>query len=215
MSKEKQKSTLIRDALALFLITLISGLALSYIFEITKDPIVQQQENKKQKANQAVFMEATSFVPDEELAGLAANMDLSSLNADYAGITIEEVNQALDSSGELLGYNVTVTTKQSYDDSMTFVFSYSMEGQIKGISYTSISETAGLGMKAKDAKFTDQYLNKEVKQFVVTKTGANSAEQIDALSGATVTTKAVTNAVNAGISFLTENVTELGGGANE
>ncbi len=211
----KQKSTLIRDALALFLITLISGLALSYIYEVTKAPIVQQQESKKQKANQAVFMDATTFEADEELLELANSTDLSTLNSEYAGITIDEVNKALNSNGELLGYNLTVTTKQSYDDSMTFVFSYSMEGKINGISYTSISETAGLGMKAKDAKFTDQYLNKEVKEFVVTKTGATSDEQIDALSGATVTSKAVTNAVNAGISFLTENVTELGGGANE
>lgn len=51
----KKKSTLLKDALALFLITLISGLSLSYIYEVTKAPIEEQKLLKKQKANQAVF----------------------------------------------------------------------------------------------------------------------------------------------------------------
>jgi electron transport complex protein RnfG len=61
---DKQKSTLIKDAIALFLITLVSGLALSFVYEVTKAPIEKQQEDKKFRANQEVFTEATSFSPD-------------------------------------------------------------------------------------------------------------------------------------------------------
>jgi len=54
-----------------------------------------------------------------------------------------------------------------------------------------------------------QYAGKNVTQFVVTKTGAASDEQIDAISGATITSNAVTNGVNAGLYYF-QNV--LGGG---
>ncbi len=208
----QNKSTLIKDAIMLFLITLISGLALSYVYEITKAPIEEQQALKKQKANQAVFVDASSFETDAELMSKAADTDLTTLNADFDGIIIEEINKALDSNGEVLGYNVTVTTKQSYDDSLTLVFGYSNEGTIKGIAFISLTETAGLGMKAKEPKFLDQFLNKNVTQFIVTKVGATSEDQIDAISGATITTEAVANAVNAGVGFVTEFATDLGGG---
>ena len=142
----------------------------------------------------------------------ASGLDLSTLSGDYEGITIDEVSKALDSSGELLGYNISVTTKQSYDDSLSLVFGYSTDGVIQGIEYTSLTETAGLGMKAANPEFKAQFVNKNVAKFSVTKTGATSEDQIDAISGATITTRAVTNAVNAGISFISEYATELGGG---
>lgn len=211
-NKEKSKSTLIRDAIALFLITLISGLALSYVYEITKSPIADQKVAKEMKANQAVFLEAKSFEEDTALMDKAANTDLTTLNKDYKGIKIDKINKAFDSNGTLLGYNVTVTTKQSYKDYITLVVGYSLEGTIKGIELMLINETAGLGMNAKKPDFINQFLNKKVSQFVVTKTGATSEDQIDALSGATITSRAVTNAVNAGIGFINKFASGLGGG---
>lgn len=210
--KSKKKSTLIFDAIALFLITLISGLALSYVYEITKTPISDQQEAKKQRANQAVFTSASTFEADDELMELAANTDLTTLSPDYEGITIDEINKAINSQGEAVGYNIIVTTTQSYKDYITLVVGYSKDGTIQGIELTSISETAGLGMNATKPEFLAQYLNKRVTQFVVTKTGAASEDQIDALSGATITSRAVTNAVNAGIGFIQQNVSGFGGG---
>ena len=208
----KSKESIMRDAFMLFLITLISGLALSYVFEITKAPIEEQKVLKLQKANQAVFITASSFEDDTVLMEEATAVDLSIFSNDYEGITIDKVSKALDSNGEFLGYNITVTTNQSYDDSLSLVFGYSKDGIIQGVEYTSLTETAGLGMKAADSKFKDQFINKNVLKFVVTKTGATAEDQIDAISGATITSKAVANAINAGISFVTENSEELGGG---
>jgi len=209
--KNKTKSTLIIDAIALFLITLVSGLALSYVYEITKTPIGEQQEAKKQKANQAVFTSASSFELDGELMNLASTIDLATLNKDFTGITIDEVNKAVNDQGETLGYNIMVTTTQSYKDYITLVFGYSKDGTVQGIEITSISETAGLGMNATKPGFLAQYLHKNVTQFMVTKTGATSDEQIDAISGATITSRAVTNAVNAGIAFINANAADMGG----
>lgn len=208
----KQKSTLIRDALALFVITLISGLALSYVYEITKAPIAEQQELKTLKANQEVFSEATSFEVEEELTSLAGVTNLESISADYAGATIVSISKAYNSSQEALGYNMTIATSAGYSDGLSIVIGYSLDGLIRGVEILSISETAGLGMKAKEPEFLDQYIDKTVNKYVVTKTGATSDDQIDAISGATITSKAVTNAINAGIAFLKENATDLGGG---
>lgn len=210
--KSKAKSTLIIDALALFLITLVSGLALSYVYEITKTPIADQQEAKRQRANQAVFTSASTFETDEELMSLVAGTDLKTISSEYSGITIDQVNKAIDSQGEMLGYNITITTTQSYKDYITLVVGYSLEGDIQGIELTTITETAGLGMNAQKPDFLVQYLNKNVAKFSITKTGAASDEQIDALSGATITSRAVTNAVNAGIGFIQQNAKDFGGG---
>lgn len=211
-NKEKTKSTLIRDAIALFLITMISGLALSYVYEITKAPITDQKVEKKIKANQVVFVDASSFEEDTDLMEQAINTDLTTLSKDFKGINIDEINKALDSNGDVIGYNIMVTTKQSYKDYITLIVGYTLDGTIKGIEIMTISETAGLGMNATKPSFMNQFINKNVSQFVVTKTGATSEDQIDALSGATITSRAVANAVNAGIGFIDTYATDLGGG---
>jgi electron transport complex protein RnfG len=210
----KSKSTLLKDAIALFLITLVSGLALSYVYEITKAPIEQQHIEKKLKANQAVFVEADNFTVDEELMALAETTDLVSLNAIYEGVTIDEISKAM-SGNEAIGYNITVTTTTGYKDPITMVIGYTNDRTINGIELLSINETAGLGMNASKPEFIGQYVGKGVDQFTVTKTGATEENQIDAISGATITSNAVTNAINAGIGFVTEYATDLGGGQNE
>ena len=76
----------------------------------------------------------------------------------------------------------------------------------------SISETAGLGMKANEAEFKDQFKDKNVEKFSYTKSGESGDDKIDAISGATITTNAVTNAVDSALVYFQN---ELGGGVNE
>lgn len=206
------KSELIRDALALFLITLVSGLGLSYVYEITKEPIAVQAVQKTLEANQEVFAEAAFFEEDETLTALAKDMDLADVNADYAGASIESISKAYDGSSQMVGYNITVSTSAGYKDGIKFVYGYSLDGSIKGIAFLTMNETAGLGMKAQEPAFINQFLNKKAAQFVVTKTGAASEDQVDSISGATITSKAVVNAVNAGIWLITEHEPKTGGG---
>ena len=159
-----------------------------------------------------MFQEATSFEEDAELTALAGSSDLTSMSSDYTGVTVESISKAFNSSNEFLGYNITVSTSAGYKDGIKFVYGYSLDGTINGIEFLAINETAGLGMKAKEPDFLNQFLNKQVDQFNVVKTSAASEDQIDAISGATITSKAVSNAVNAGIGFVNEFSAELGGG---
>ena len=86
------------------------------------------------------------------------------------------------------------------------------DGTVKGVEMLSISETAGLGMKAAEADFKAQFNDKQVEKFSYTKTGEDGDDKIDAISGATITTNAVTNAVDSALVYFQN---ELGGGANE
>ena len=117
----------------------------------------------------------------------------------FTAQTIDEIMVAEDASGETLGYAFTVTDSEGYGGDIQFAMGVQNDGTLNGISILSISETAGLGMKATTDSFKDQFKNKNVEKFTYTKTGSTSDDQIDAISGATITTNAMTNGVNAGL----------------
>lgn len=192
-------SKIIRDALALTAITLVSGLALGAVYGITKEPIARQEELAKQEAYQEVFPEAEQFQTvtlDQELSGqIRSGLD----EAGYTQDSIQEVTEALDDEGQRLGYAITVLTTAGYGGEIQFSMGISLDGTVNGISFLSISETAGLGMKADTEEFRSQFAQKQVEAFTYTKNGASEEDEIDAISGATITTSAVTDAVNAGL----------------
>ena len=106
---------------------------------------------------------------------------------------------AKDASGEALGYVLSITDPEGYGGDISFMMGIRMDGTLNGISILSISETAGLGMNAKTDAFRNQFKDKNVEQFTLTKTGSTADSEIDALSGATITSTAMVNGVNAGL----------------
>ena len=118
---------------------------------------------------------------------------------------------ATDESGNTLGYVLTMTSHAGYGGDITFSMGICNDGTLNGISLLSISETAGLGMKAEEV-LKPQFAGKQVGQFSYTKTGSTMDSQIDAISGATITTSAITTAVNGGLYYFQ---TQLGGGMSE
>ena len=127
---------------------------------------------------------------------------------------IDEVMQALDGSGQLLGYVITVTDHEGYGGDIQFSMGVTLDGTLNGISLLSISETAGLGMKAGDV-LVPQFENKQVESFTYTKSGAANDSEIDVISGATITTNAIVNGVNGGLMFFHSVLSEAGGGIDE
>lgn len=182
-----------RNTLILTIITLVSGLALGLVYEITKDPIAKAQEDAKKAAWQEVF-------PETDLNAFEA-LDVDAEIADQAiksagvNATIDEVCKA----GED-GYVVTTTDKEGYGGDIQVTVGITADGTVNGISILSISETAGLGMKAAEPAFYEQYEGKQTESFYVSKDGG-SGEPIDALSGATITSRAMTGAVNAALAY--------------
>lgn len=190
---------IIKDAMALTVITLVAGLALGAVHGITKEPIAKQEALAKERAYQEVFVDASKFQAVEMTDALAEEIRTSLDGENYQAQSVEEIMEALDSKGSLLGYAFTVVSSEGYGGDIKFSLGVQSDGTVNGISILSIGETAGLGMRADTPEFKGQFADKNVEKFVYTKKGAKEDNEIDALSGASVTTNAMTNGVNAGL----------------
>lgn len=204
-SKMDTKSIVVAT-IAILIITIIAGFALAYVYKITKKPISDAEQAAKEEAYKTVFADADSF---ESYADFDADSAANILKDAGFNADIDEVVTAKSSDGSVLGYVVTVTSHEAYSGDLQLAMGVADDGTTKGISFLSLAETAGLGMEADTDSFKSQFAGKNVAQFKYTKSGATVDEEIDALSGATITTNAVTNAVNAGLTY----VQSIGGGS--
>ena len=188
--------SMIKNALILFAITLVAGILLGLVYQVTKDPIAYQEKLSHDMANQSVFASAVTF---EDVAVDTGKAE-SSL-ADYSGVSIESVKKALDGAGSVLGYVIQVKSK-GYGDFIEYTVGITNEGSINGISIIKIAETPGLGMNAEKV-IAPQFVDKAATLFSVVKSGqlSDANTQIEAISGATITSKAVTDGVDAAVSY--------------
>ena len=201
---------ILKNTLILTAITVISGLLLGAVYGITKEPIAAAQENTRQEAYRAVLTDASEFTDYAEFDAESAAALLT--DSGYASDEITAVVEGVDGSGETVGYVVNVMSHEAYDGDLELSVGIASDGTVKGVEMLSISETAGLGMKADEAEFKDQFKDKQVEKFSYTKNGEEGDDKIDAISGATITTSAVTNAVDSALVYFQN---ELGGGVNE
>lgn len=186
---------IIKNTIILTVITLVSGLLLGLAYEVTKDPIAQSEENAKREAWQAVFPDAdlTAF-EETDVDTDVADQVIADLGIDA---TIDEVCTV---DGGDTGYVITATDSEGYGGDIQVVVGITADGMVSGISFLSISETAGLGMNAQNESFYGQYVGVQTDHFYVSKDGGEG-EPIDAISGATITSRAVTGAVNAALGY--------------
>ncbi len=194
------KNTMIKNAVILTAITLVAGVCLGFVYEITKAPIAVAKEEAKQNAYREVFVAASEFTSVE---GFVEEQMTSGI--------VNEVVVASDGTTNL-GYVITVTNPEGYGGDITLTMGVTNEGVVNGISFLTLAETPGLGMNANTDEFKNQYAEKQVDAFEVTKTGATSDNQIDVISGATITTDAITQGVNAGLEYFNNH---FGGGLDE
>lgn len=202
---------MMKDAAVLLVITLFAGLILGLVYQITKDPIARAEEKAAKEAYAEVFPGDVEFDMLEDAIAVDEAFALQWKEAGFEGVDIVNVLEAKDDLGNRLGYVLTVASHEGYGGDITFTMGICNDGTLNGISILSISETAGLGMKA-EAVLKPQFAGKKVPSFTYTKTGATSDSQIDAISGATITTNAVTTAVNGGLYYFQS---QLGGSSNE
>ncbi len=182
--------SIIKNALILLAITLIAGLSLAFVHDITKEPIKRAQEEAALEAYRAVYNEADSF---EELTS-----DISAYKAPE-NVTVDEVKIALSKDKETLGWVMKLTSKSGYVGDITLALGISEQGILQGMTVLSMSETPGLGAKCTSDDFQEQFVGIGVGSIVAVKDGKSAEGEIDAISGATFTTNAVLEAVNCGI----------------
>ncbi len=198
---------MMKDAAILFIITVAAGLILGFVYQITKEPIAIAQAKAEREAYMEVFPDAADF---KEVEGSISKEDSAWAEAGYESVSVTKVLTATDAGGNELGYVLMVTSHEGYGGDISFSMGIANDGTVNGISLLSINETPGLGMNAEDV-LKPQFANKQVAEFMVTKSGATMDSEIDAISGATVTSKAITTAVNGGLYYFQ---TQLGGGVS-
>ncbi|SDK58652.1 RnfABCDGE type electron transport complex subunit G [Natronincola ferrireducens] len=174
---------IIKLGLILLIITSIAGLILGVTNDVTQGIIQERALEETRQALVALLPEAEDFnvLEDEEL------LDRRLILEVFEGLT----------AGETVGYTVKVNP-QGYDGRIEMLVGISSEGRITGVKIGDNTETPGLGSKIADASFTNQFLDKPTDdEFIVTKGGESGAQYIEAISGATVSSEAVVEGVNA------------------
>lgn len=181
--KIKFKDILV-PTVTLFVICLVVSALLAGTNALTKEPIAQNELKKSQEAMHSVCPDAVSFEGGK-------------------GIEIE-FYKALNESGEVIGCAIPVSAKGYGGDVSVMVGISSVDGgMVTGVEILSHSETPGLGANATNESFRKEY-NQDITAsgFSVVKDGTGGSEgKIDAITGATITSNAVTNAVNEAMSI--------------
>ncbi len=201
---ENKKSNMFKNTLILVVITLVAVAALAVVNQITKEPIAQAEINQKAEAYKVVYADAVGF---DEIDGLDKMIENSAMLFDdngLSGCTVSDALAVKDANGNVEGYVISSTSPNGYGGEIQVAIGIK-NGKLTGLTVISNSETPGLGSKCTESDFQNQFKNKSAEILSYTKSGASSDTEIDAISGATITTSAVTEAVNAAIVFYQSN----------
>lgn len=200
----KNKSGIIKNTLVLVIVTFVAILALAVVNQVTMEPIAQAEIDARNEVYKAVYADANSFTEVENTQKLLEESPALLAEKGFDGCSINDVLAVTDAAGTVEGYVIAATSPSGYGGDVQIAIGIK-DGVITGFDVVSNSETAGLGSRCTDDEFTSQFDGKPVTQLEYTKTGATEPNQIDAISGATITTNAVTQAVNSAIVFYQEN----------
>lgn len=183
--KNKTFKEIAVPAIMLFVIAAICTALLAGTNLLTKDKIAEIAVQAENEAKAAVIT-ADSF------------SDALEITADGKAYTYYKANN---SDGTVAGYVIAITTK-SYGGDLACMVGISADEKITGVEITEINDTAGLGMKAQNEDFLKQYFGKSAGIKVNKNTSSDT--EIKAITGATITSQAVTDAVNEAFNVLSQ-----------
>ncbi|MDD6603935.1 MAG: RnfABCDGE type electron transport complex subunit G [Eubacteriales bacterium] len=207
----KKKSNIFTNTLVLVVVTFVAIAALAVVNQITAEPIAKADVNLKAQAFKVVYADVAEFA---EIDGVEKMIEESAALLEengFGGCTVTDALAVKNDAGDTEGYIVVSTSPNGYGGEIQVAIGIKDE-KITGFTAIKNNETAGLGSKCTEPEYTDQFAGKAAAVLSYTKSGASSDTEIDAISGATITTNATVEAVNAGIIFYQQN---FGGGVQE
>lgn len=179
-------------AVALLAICLVATTLLALTNQVTKERIDTIALESENAARSAVFPEAASF-------------------SDAKTVSAYTYYEALDSDGNTIGYTFSTSAK-GYGGDVSVMTGVRRDGTVRAIEILDVSdETPGLGQNAKQDKFKSQFADKQ-GEIGVSTAGKSAENGIDALTGATYTSRGVTDAVNLALKLFAQ--IPKGGAAN-
>ena len=116
---------MIKDAAVLLVITVMAGLILGFVYQITKEPIAAAKEKAAKEAYQEVFPDAFDFSAPLELAAPEGD---TTWDTNYKNVDLGSVLEAVDEGGNVLGYVLTVTSHEGYGGDITFAMGIQKDG---------------------------------------------------------------------------------------
>lgn len=167
----------------LLLICAIVSALLAGVNSITKPIIAENEQKNFEIAMQEVLPEASGF----------KEVDPGDYTPSETGVTLDSLYRA--DNG---GYVVSTVCSEGYGGDVSVMVGITKDLTINQVKIMSMSETPGLGAKASEPEFIGQYDGLSAGITVVKNT-TPADNQIEAISGATITSKAVTKAVNAAL----------------
>lgn len=186
---------ILKLGVTLFAICAVAALVLGVTNNITAPVIEERNIQASNEARKIVLSETDEF---KELDGMNSDIVLEV----YEGIK----------DGQVIGYTIKTSSK-GYGGAIELMVGISKDGKITGVEIGNHSETPGLGSKATEPMFKNQYVDKDVSNsLLVVKGSANNDNEISAISGATITSNGVTSGVNAAMKIYNE---KLSGNDNE
>ena len=187
---KKPLRDIVKPTIVLFLISAIVTMALALTNYATKEAIAQQTKIQEESARKEVFPEAETFEEIENINSILGTTDAEKL--------VKEVFSCL-KNGEVIG-RVYLVESNGYGGVISMSVGIDNSGKINGVKIISLSETPGLGSKVQEEPFISQFIGIEPKEpLTVVKSGGSKAEEIDAVSGATISSKAVVKGIQAAI----------------
>lgn len=163
----------------------------------------------------SALLAVTNMFTAPKIADLAvqnetqARKEVLSQASEFSDATLGNTAYCIgkDTSGNTVGY-VFTTTAKSYGGDVRITVGVDAEGKVAGVKILDISDTPGLGMNADDADWLSQFIGKTFR--IGVNKNSPGENEIQALTGATITSNAVTSAVNTAL----ENYAKVTGGAN-
>jgi electron transport complex protein RnfG len=188
----KKESTFTAMTLSLLIITLIAGVSLGFINDITKGPKAKVKLERKVNSLKQVLPEFNNDVVNE--VKLIKLDDVKDSTEIYTGVM----------NGDVTGTAIIGSTQKGFSGLIKIMVGFLPDGSINNISVLEQKETPGLGTKIKDEKFIQQFRGQNPSEYNLkaTKDGGD----IDALTGATITTRAFGEATQQAYDvFINEN----------
>ena len=146
----------------------------------------------------ALFPEAASFEaietvdPQENYYG----------DGEFGSTRILRAEALYDAAKTPLGFVIVLENRNAYNPPLTLALGIRPGGTTVGIVFLVLNETPGKGSLANEPAFRDQFTDRTADDLLENRNPWNgNIEGLDAISGATVTSKAVFNAVSAGLDF--------------
>jgi electron transport complex protein RnfG len=176
----KKKDTFMNMVVSLFVITIISGFSLGYVNDLTVGPKAKARLQQKVNALKLVLPEFDNN-PVE---------DVKKVKSDLAKDSIE-IYPAF-ANNEFVGKAIIGSSEKGFSGLVKIMVGFKPDGAIQNIVVLEQKETPGLGTKMKDEKFLQQFRGKNPSTFnlKVMKDGG----EVDALTGATISSRAFTEA---------------------